>query len=104
MAAVFVKVPEVVVGFVKEIQAVQTLHPSDLHFNVQVIPVVVKAVALLRFLELIHADGITFRNHSPIGRIAIDAWNAVGGKLENLVLDARAFDGEGGKRERQNEK
>ena len=104
MAAVLVEVPEIVVGFVKEVQAVETLDPAYFHFDVQVFLVVLEAAALLSFLELVHADGIAFGNHGPIGRIAVDAWNLVGGKLENLVLDAGPFDGEGAEGQRQKQK
>ena len=99
VTAVLVEVPEIVVGLVKEIQAVETLHPADFHLDVEVLLVVLEAAALLSFLELIHADRVTFGNDGPIGWIAVDARNLVGGELENFVLDAGTFDCEGAERE-----
>ena len=42
------KVPVIVVGFVEEIQAIETLDPTHLDLDVQVLRVVVHAVTLLR--------------------------------------------------------
>ena len=93
MAAVLVEVPVIVVRLVEEVQAVEAFDPADFHFHVEVFLVVVEAAAFLRFLELVHADGVSLGNHGPVGRVAVDARNLVGGKLEDLVFDAGPLDG-----------
>lgn len=42
--------------------------------------------------ELIHTDDVFLRNDRPILRVAVNAWDLIGRKLEYLELDARAFE------------
>ncbi len=88
MAAVLVEVPVIIVRLVKEVQTIEAFDPTDFYLDVEIFLVVVEATALSGFLELVHADRVGFRNDGPIGRIAVDARNLVGGELENLVFDA----------------
>src|SRR5207302_7181150 len=90
-----VEVPVIIVSLVKEVQTIEAFDPANLYVDVEVFLVVVEAAALRRFLELVDADRVGFRNDGPIGRVAVDARNLVGGKLENLVFDSRPFDCEG---------
>src|SRR5262245_48411999 len=94
MAAVVVEVPEIVVSLVQEVKAVETFDPCDLDFDVEILPVVVEAAAFARILELVHTDRVRFGNNRPVGRVPVNPWNLVGGKLEDLVLDAGPFERE----------
>src|SRR5437879_687411 len=95
MAAMLVEIPVIVVSLVKEVQTVEAFDPADFDFDVEVFLVVVEAPAVRGFLELVYADRVGFRNDGPIGRVAVDARNLVGGKLENLVFHPGPFEREG---------
>src|SRR5262245_57134281 len=96
MATVFVEIPIIIVGLVEEVEAVETFDPSDFDFDVEVFSIVVEAAAFARLFELVYADRVHFGNDGPMRRIAVNAWNLVGGKLKNLVFDAGPFERESG--------
>ena len=90
MAAVVVEIPEIIVGLIQEVQAIETLHPADFDLYVEVFLVVVEAAPFDGLLELIHADRIGVGNHGPIRRVAVDARDLVRRELENLEFNAGA--------------
>ena len=98
------KVPVVVVSLIEEIEAVETLHPSDLDLDVHVLEIVVHAMAPLRVHQLVHADGVAVGHHGPIVGVPVDARDHVGRELEYLerdVLPLHPRRGQGQKRRQQ---
>ncbi len=77
------KVPEVVIGLIQKVQAVQALHPTHFHVDVKILRVWLVVLVLI-VVHLIEADRVTLRHHRPITVVAIDAGNLVCGKLEDL--------------------
>ena len=78
-----VEIPEVVVGLVIEIQAVQPFYPADLDLYVERGPVdafVLPAVVP----HLLDSHGIAVGDHVPVGEVSVYSGNHVLRELENL--------------------
>ena len=81
------EVPVVVVGFVQKIKMVLPFHPADFHLHVKISRILLVADSNHRFSELVLPDRVGFRNNRPIGCVAINSRNPVGGKLKHLIFD-----------------
>ena len=81
--AELVEVPVVIVGFVIEIQAVESVDPADLDLDVQ--GGLVDALVLAAVVpHLFHRDGVALRHDVPVGELSVYAGNLVLRELEDL--------------------
>ena len=74
------------------VELIQAFDPTHAHLNVEVGAIIVCPMPAHGVGELIHADDIILRHHRPIIRVAINARDLIGRELEDLELDARAFE------------
>ena len=77
------KVPEVVVGFVEEIEAIETFDPSDFDVDIESGGVGFGVVASV-VVKLIGADDVAVGYDRPVVCVAIDYRNFVGRKLKDF--------------------
>ncbi len=62
-------------------------HPTDFHLHVKIFRILLVANADDTFSELVLSDRLGFRNNRPIGCVALNSRNLVGGKLQHLIFD-----------------
>ena len=78
-----IEIPEIIVGFVIEIQAVQAFYPTHLHLDIE--GGLVDALVLATIVpHLFDGHHIAIGHHIPIGKGTVDAWNLILRELENL--------------------
>src|SRR5580765_1413177 len=91
-----IEVPEVVVRLVKKVETVQPLDPPYAHIHVFVIPIDLGSATSNRVRHLVHTNGVFLWDHFPIIRLAIDARNGVGWKLEDFELNTEPLNRKSG--------
>ena len=80
------EIPEVVVGFIAEVQSIDPIHPSHCDLNIQIVPVNVGPMTVFRITEKIGSVYIALGNHFPVRSITINTRNGISRKLEDFEL------------------
>ncbi len=83
------EIPEIVMRLVEEIKAVQTFHPADSDFDIEIVGIDICAVAVFRVVQEIGPVGVFIADNVPVVSLSIDTGNHIAWELEYLEFQFR---------------